>query len=63
MIGYFLPRLDWKLLAGVISDRTYDYMEENKLIPEAQKGSRKKFMGTKDHLVVDKGILQSCNGK
>ena len=59
MIGYSLPRLDWKLFTGIISDRTYDRTEENKLLPEAQKGSWKKCMGTKYHLVVGKYILQN----
>ena len=34
--------LIWKLLARIISDKTYDHLEENRLIPEEQKGSRRK---------------------
>ena len=30
-----------KLLTGIISDKTYDHLEENKLLPEGQKGSRR----------------------
>ena len=36
------PNLIWKLLTGIISDKTYDYLEENRLLPEEQKGSRRK---------------------
>ena len=41
-----------KLVTGLISDKTYD-LEENKLLPEEQKGSRRKCQGTKDQLVID----------
>ena len=41
-----------KLVTGLISDKTY-HLEENKLLPEEQKGSRRKCQGTKDQLVTD----------
>ena len=41
-----------KLVTGLISDKTYD-LEENKLLPEEQKGSRRKCQGTKDQFVID----------
>ena len=39
--------LIWKLLTGIISDKTCDHLEENKLLPEEQKGSRRKCQGMK----------------
>ena len=52
--------LIWKLLTGIISGKTYDHLEENRLLPEEQKGSRRKCQGTKDQLVIDRYILQNC---
>ena len=50
--------LTWTLLAGMISDKTYDHLEENRLLPEEQKGGRKRCQGTKDQLAIDRRILQ-----
>ena len=51
-VGNYRPiaclNLIWKLLTGIISDKTYDHLEENKLLPEEQKESRRKCQGTKD---------------
>ena len=62
-VGNYRPtahlNLIWKLLAGIISDKTYDHLEENKLLPEEQKGSRRKCQGTKDKLAIDRCILQN----
>ena len=56
-IAYF--NLIWKLLTGIISEKTYDHLEENKLLPEEQKG-RIMCQGTKDKLAIDRCILQNC---
>ena len=48
--------LIWKFLTGIISDKSYDHLEENKLLPEERKGSRK-CQGTKYQLVIDRFIL------
>ena len=42
-----------KLLAGIISDKTYDHLEENRLSPGEQKGSRRKSQGMKDKLAIE----------
>ena len=42
-----------KLLTGIITDKTYDHIEENRLLPEEQKGSRRKCQGTKGKLAID----------
>ena len=54
------PDLVWKLLIGIISEDTYDHLEENKVLPEEQKGSRRKCQGMKDQLDIDRCILQNC---
>ena len=59
-VGNYRPiaglSLIWKLLTGIISDKTY-HLEENKLLPEEQKGSRRKCQGMKDQLAIDRCIL------
>ena len=52
-------KLIWKLLSEIISDNTYDHLEENRLLPEEQKGSRWKWQGTKDELAIDRFILHN----
>ena len=52
--------LMWKLLTGMIAEETYDYLENMKLLPEEQKGCRRKSRGTKDKLLIDKTVLKDC---
>ena len=52
--------LMWKVLTGVLSEETYVYLDRHKLLPEEQKGCRKKSRGTKDQLLIDKMIIQNC---
>ena len=50
----------WKLLTGIISEDMYCFMENENLLPEEQKGCRRKSRGTKDQLLIDKAILKDC---
>ena len=52
--------LMWKLLTGIIADDMYNFMERENLLPEEQKGCRRKSRGTKDQLLIDKTILRDC---
>ena len=54
-IAYF--NLIWKLLQESLVKR-HDYLEENKLLPEEQKG-RRMCQGTKDKRAIDRCILQN----
>ena len=49
-----------KLLTGIIIDKAHDHLEENKLLAEKQKRSRRKCQTTKDQLEIDRSILQNC---
>ena len=51
--------LIWKFLTGIISDKTCNHLDENRLLPEEQKGSRRKCQGAKDEFVIDRCILQN----
>ena len=50
--------LMWKLLTGVIAEEMYDYLEQEKLLPEEHKGCRRKCPGSKDQLLIDKTVLK-----
>ena len=66
-VGNYIPNacfnLMWKLLSGIISDKTYDHLEKNRLLPEESKESRRKCQRTKDQLAIDRCLLQICRKK
>ena len=55
--------LMWKLLTGIFSEKLYDHLLCNKLLPDEQKGCWKKSRGTKDQLLIDKEILREAKLK
>ena len=54
-----LPMM-WKLLTRIIADEMYVYLEEEGMLPDEQKGCKRKSRGTKDQLLIDKTILKDC---
>ena len=67
LVSNFRPitclRIMWKLLTGIIGAELYNHLEGKKLLPEEQKGCRRKSRGTKDQLMIDKMILKNCKRK
>lgn len=63
-VGNYRPiaclNLLWKVLTGIFSEKTYQFLSDNDLLPAEQKGGRKRSQGTKDQLVIDKVILRHC---
>ena len=55
--------LCWKLLKALLSDEIYLFLEKNQLLPEEQKGCRRKSRGTGDQLYIDKMILREVKVK
>ena len=47
----------WMLLAGILPDEIYDYLEKKMLLPEEQKGCIPKCKGTGDLLFMDEMVL------
>ena len=45
-VGNYRPiaclNLIWKLLTAIISDKTFDHLDQNKLLPDKQKVSKRK---------------------
>ena len=52
--------LMWKLLTGMIAEEMYNYLEQEKLLPVEQKGSKRGSRGTKHQLLIDKTIMKDC---
>ena len=50
----------WKLLTGVMGEKSYHHLDRNGLLTDEQKGCTKGSRGTKDQLLVDKAILKKC---
>ena len=50
--------LMWKLLTGVIAHQIYAHLDQEKLLPEKQKGYRKGFRRTNDLLYIDRAVIK-----
>ena len=51
----------FKLMTAIIAESMLNHLENNGLIPDEQKGNRRKSRGTKDQLLIDKMILRNAN--
>ena len=50
--------LVWKLMTGIVADEIYRHLDENDILPEEQKGCRRKARGTNDLLYIDSMIFR-----
>ena len=48
--------LMWKLLTSVIADQIYGHLDQQKMLPEEDKGSRKRSRGRNDLLYIDRAV-------
>ena len=55
--------LMWKLLTGVIADQIYAYLDQEKLLPEEQRGCSKVSRGTNDLLYVDRAAIKEVKSR
>ena len=55
--------LMWKLLTGVIADQIYKHFDQEKLLPEEQKGCRKGSKGTNDLLYIDRAVIKEVKSR
>ena len=55
--------LMWKLLTGVIADQIYAHLDQEKLLPEEQKGCRKGSRGTNDLLYIDRAVIKEVKSR
>ena len=54
---------DCLFTTGIFAEEIYDHLKDNNLLPDEQKGCRKKSRGTKDQLLVDKAIMLEARRK
>ena len=52
--------LMWKLMTGMLAEKTYSHLERENVLSSEQKGCRKRSRGTKDQLLIDKMVLTDC---
>ena len=50
----------FKLMTAIIAESMLNHLENNGLIPDEQKGNRRKSRGTKNQLLIDKMILRNA---
>ena len=55
--------LMWKLLTGLIADHIYAHLDEEKLLPEEQKGCKKGSRGTNDLLYIDREVIKEVKSR
>ena len=55
--------LMWKLLTGVIADQIYAHLDQEKLLPEEQKGFRKGSRETNDFLYIDRALIKEVKSR
>ena len=55
--------LMWKLLTGIIADQIYAHLDQEKLLPEEQKGWRKGSRGTNDLPYIDRAVLKEVKSR
>ncbi len=53
----------WKILTGILAGEVYWFLNDNMLLPEEQKGCRKKTRGTSDLLYIDKMVLKEARAR
>ena len=49
----------WKILTGIINGKVYDHLNQQKILPEEQKGCQRKTRGTKDLLLIHKAVIRN----
>ena len=52
-----------KLLTGVIADQIYEHLDQEKLLPEEQKGCSKMSRGTNDLPYIDRAVIKDVKSR
>ena len=55
--------LMWNLLTGVLADQIYGYLDQEKLLPEEQKGCGKGSRGTNDLRYIDRAVIKEVKSR
>ena len=55
--------LMWEVLTGVTADQIYVHLDQEKLLPEEEKGCRKGSRGSNDLLYIDRAVIKEVKSK
>ena len=55
--------LMWKFLLGLFADQIYGHLGQQKLLPEEQKGCRKRSRRTNDLLYIDRAVIREVKSR
>ena len=50
-------------MTGLIADQIYGHLDQQKLLPEEQKGCRKRSGGTNDLLYIDRAVISKVKSR
>ena len=50
-------------MTGVIADQIYAYLDQEKLLPEEQKGCREGSRGNNDLLYIDRAVIKEVKSR
>ena len=53
----------YKLITSISTERLYQFLDSNNILPEEQKGCKRGSYGCKDQLLINKMILENCHTK
>ena len=53
-----LPTM-YKILTSIITERTYNFLDNNNILPTKQKGCKRVSYGCKDQLLINKMLLEN----
>ena len=53
----------WKLVTGIIADQIYAHLDQEKLLPEGQKGCRKGSRGSIGLLDIDSAVIKEVKSR
>ena len=53
----------WKLLSAVIADQIYGHLDQQKLLPEEQKGCKRRSGGTNDLRYIDRAVIREVKSR
>ena len=49
----------YKILTSIITERTYNFLDNNNILPTEQKGCKRGSYGCEDHLLINKMLLEN----
>ena len=61
-VGNYRP-IACTLLSGIITDKLYEYLENQELLPQEQNGCRQRLRGAKNQLLKEKAVIKNFKSR